>query len=366
MGRAHGLDHVVGLGDLVAAGGEVELHTGVDVPFLRRHGGRDLFQLALDLHGAHAGQRLDDDVDLAHGVGAGLERVAAVDGADLHGGQHERVREHLLVVLLPLLDRLAHLERLQDEGLGRPLHGHLGPHQAGVADLHAQARGLADNAHVGGDAVIHEIARAHARAAVALAVEAVDLRLLDLAHHARDDDVALELRSGLDEHVHRGDVAGERALHVDQAAAVDPVLGHAGGFGVVEVVHVAVEHQRRPAARPAQRADDVFPSLLHLLVLHLHAQALELAPQVFRHRNFFAGDGDDVGEIAGHFHQMRAVELRQNLLAVHVIEPPQSFSCFNDKELMQYLRYVGDGPSSNTCPRWASQTPQSTSTRRMP
>lgn len=32
---------------------------------------------------------------------------------------------------------------------------------------------------------------------------------------------------------------------------------------------------------------------------------------------------------------------------------------------MQYLLPVGGGPSSKTCPRWASQTAQRTSTRGM-
>lgn len=32
---------------------------------------------------------------------------------------------------------------------------------------------------------------------------------------------------------------------------------------------------------------------------------------------------------------------------------------------MQYLRPVGWGPSSNTCPKWEPQLPHSTSVRRM-
>ena len=88
------------------------------------------------------------------------------------------------------------------------------------------------------------------------------------------------------------------------------------------MVHVAVEHQHRPLTGASQRADDVEPSLLHLLVLYVHTQALELAAQVFRHRLFLTRNRNDVREIPRHLHEMRAVELIQYLLAVHAIEPP--------------------------------------------
>jgi hypothetical protein len=43
-----------------------------------------------------------------------------------------------------------------------------------------------------------------------------------------------------------------------------------------------------------------------------------------------------------------------------------SFSNSSAAELMQYLRPVGLGPSGKTCPRWAPQAAQVTSTRRIP
>src|SRR5439155_21396690 len=41
------------------------------------------------------------------------------------------------------------------------------------------------------------------------------------------------------------------------------------------------------------------------------------------------------------------------------------FSSLREAELIQYRRPVGAGPSSNTCPRWASQALHSTSVRRI-
>ena len=43
-----------------------------------------------------------------------------------------------------------------------------------------------------------------------------------------------------------------------------------------------------------------------------------------------------------------------------------SFSCFNEIELIQYLKFVGFGPSSNTCPKCAPHLLQFTSVRVIP
>src|SRR5206468_1617173 len=108
------------------------------------------------------------------------------------------------------------------------------------------------------------------------------LGLLDLAAHGRDEHVALQ-RDAL-ERAQRRDVAGERALHVRDAEAVEPAVldertrleaGHAREprlLAGVRRVHVTVEHERRPAADTLADAENVRAPVLDLLPLHLEAQ----------------------------------------------------------------------------------------------
>src|ERR1700751_517097 len=52
--------------------------------------------------------------------------------------------------------------------------------------------------------------------------------------------------------------------------------------------------------------------------------------------------------------------------AVNSVRPQAFFTNFSEAEFMQYRRPVGCGPSSNTCPRWASRSVQFTSSRIIP
>src|SRR5262249_35635896 len=283
----------------------------------------DFFERALNRHGRRLGQRLHDDIQLHRRLRSRLERVAAVDRADLHRREHERMLVFLLVFLFPVLDRLGDLARLDDEVLGFAVDRDLGPDETGVADLELEAGRLADDAHVGGDSVVHHIARADAGAAIGLAGEAVYLCLLDLADYAGDDDVALELDAGLLQHLDGDNVARKGRLHVDKTAAIDAVALDLGLLRRIEMVHVRVEHERRAAARAFQRADDVRAAFLDLLVLDAHAELFEFATQVMRDVVFLAGDADGVGEIFGDLDEAVLVQLRKYFLHLN------SLSCFS-------------------------------------
>jgi hypothetical protein len=140
---------------------------------------------------------------------------------------------------------------------------------------------LAEDADICRAAVADEVARAGRVAAELRALRVVPLRLLDLAADGGDHHVAAQPHPGVLQRPHRLDVAGERALHVRDAVAVDPaVLDEALGLEPgnpgeprlaprVRGVHVAVEHQRRPAPRACPRPEHVGAPVLHLLPLHL-------------------------------------------------------------------------------------------------
>ena len=217
-----------------------------------------------------------------------------------------------LIFFLPILNRLGDFAGGENE-LGRfAVDAHPRPEQTRVADLQLQAGGLADDAHIGHHAVVHQIARADAGAAILFAVEAADLGLFDLADHAGDDQIALELHAGFLQRRHRFDVAGKRRLHVDQAAAVDAVVVDHGLLRRVEVVHVRVEHQGRAAAGAFERADDIGPAVFDVLILDLHAEFFELAAEIFGDIFLIAGDADDVGEITRHLDDSLAIDLFQH------------------------------------------------------
>ena len=157
--------------------------------------------------------------------------------------------------------------------------------------------------------MVHQIARPDPGTAVSLTVESANLRLFDLADHAGDDQVALELDAGLLDRRHRFDVTGKRRLHIHQAAAVDAVLIDHRLLGIVEVVHVRVEHQRRAAAGALERPDDIGTAVLDVLILDLHAELLELAAKVLGDIFFVACNTHGVSEIARQLNNPLPIDL---------------------------------------------------------
>ena len=176
-------------------------------------------------------------------------------------------------------------ERGVDE---RPVDGQPQPERAEMGEHEPVLGRLPEDADVGGAAVADEVAGTGGVAAVLGADGLALLRLLDLAAHGRDEHVAAEADSGLLERPHRLDVAGDRALHVRDPEPEDAALLHkagwleAGNAGEPRLaprvggVEVAVQHQRRPAARTRPGAEDVGTPLLDLLPLHLQTHRAEL------------------------------------------------------------------------------------------
>src|SRR5690242_14051199 len=98
-----------------------------------------------------------------------------------------------LVFFFPILNRLGHLASGEDELRRLAVDADARPEQTAIADLQLQPRRLANDAHIGHHAVVHQITGADPGTAVSLTVESANLRLFDLADHAGDDQVALEL-----------------------------------------------------------------------------------------------------------------------------------------------------------------------------
>ncbi len=199
-----------------------------------------------------------------------------------------------LIIFFPVLNGLGHLRRRENKFRRFSVHAHARPNQSRIADLEVKARRLADNAHIRGDSMIHHIAGAHPGAAVALALKPTDLGLLDFTHDPGDDQVSLQTHSRFLEHLDRHHIAGESAFHVNQTASVNSVLGHDGLLRIIEMIHVRAEHQRRPASRTFEGADDIRPALLDLLVIHLHPQFFELRAEILRDGFFFTRHADDL------------------------------------------------------------------------
>ena len=144
--------------------------------------------------------------------------------------------------------------------------------------------GLAQDAHVGQDAVIHQIVRSRAVAAIFFALKFAPLRFLDLAANRAENDVALQLDPGFQQRFHRVHVAHQRAFHVVNAEAVDHAVFD-DGVGLVadagkEIlvagvrgIHVAIEHQALAVAVAFKAADDVGSRVFNLLPRDLRARA---------------------------------------------------------------------------------------------
>ncbi len=243
MRPRHNFDQRLAFGNFISGRREIEIDAGIEnIGFTFAHALANLFQVALDRQRHGAGQHLDDDKNIRCRAGAGLEGIAAVDGADLHGWQHELVWIFALVIFFPVLNRLRHLAGRENEFRRFAVDADPRPEQAGIADLQLQSCRLSDNAHVRHHAMIHQVAGTDTGAAISFTLKATDLRLFDLAHDAGNDQISLELDPGPLQRRHRLDVTRKRRLHVDQAAAVDAVLVNDRLLRIVEMVHVRVEH----------------------------------------------------------------------------------------------------------------------------
>src|SRR5579862_6309358 len=112
------------------------------------------------------------------------------------------------------------------------------PHRAVVSENNLHVGGLAQDAHVGQDAVIDHVVRAGAVAAILLADKFIrPLRFFDFAADGSDEHVAIELDASALDGFNRLGVADQRAFHVVNAEAVDkgfiagPIFED--GFGLV-------------------------------------------------------------------------------------------------------------------------------------
>ena len=143
-------------------------------------------------------------------------------------------REHVVEHLAHADDRVLGLAADGERGVDeRAVRGDPSPHRAEVAEHDLLLGRLAEDAHVGDPAVGGQVAAAGRVAAVLGAAELLaPLGLLDLARHTGDQHVALERDAGVLDGANRLEVAGQRALHVADAEAVDaPVLDHAPRAG---------------------------------------------------------------------------------------------------------------------------------------
>jgi hypothetical protein len=80
-------------------------------------------------------------------------------------------------------------------------------------------------------------------------------------------------------------------------------------LGIVEVVHVRVEHQRSSTTTALERTDNVGPAVFDILILDLHAEFFEFAAEVLGNLLFPPGNADDIGQIASHINDAIPVHL---------------------------------------------------------
>ena len=142
--------------------------------------------------------------------------------------------------------------------------GDADPERSEMFEHNVHVGGLAENAHVGQDAVIDQIMGAVSVAAIFFALEISPLRFFDFAGDGGNNDVALQADARALQGFQGVRVADERAFHVVDAEAVDEsvfddgvrLVARSGEevFGAgVRRVHVAVEHEVLPPPVPSQR-----------------------------------------------------------------------------------------------------------------
>ncbi len=210
-----------------------------------------------------------------------------------HGIEHVAHANDRVLVPLPLAER-----RVDERALRRDPQ----PQRAEVTEDDLRLGRLAEDAHVRDAPVRDEVARAGRVAAVFRSLRRAPLRLFDLAGDRRDHHVTAEPYARVRERTQRLDVAGERTLHVRDPEAVEPTVLHerarleAGDvpqprlLARIRRVHVPVEHEARPTSGPDARPEDVRPSVLHLLPLHLEPHVEERLAHELGHRLLRAGE----------------------------------------------------------------------------
>src|SRR4029434_9179036 len=109
-------------------------------------------------------------------------------------------------------------------------------------------------------------------------------------------------------------IARKSSLHVDQPAAVDPIVLNDLLLRVVEVIHMSAKHERCAAAGSLQRSDDIGSALLDFLVLDLHSQFFELAAQILCDLLLFARYTDDISHVSGKLNNPLPIHLFKHLL----------------------------------------------------
>src|SRR5262249_14030300 len=198
---------------------------------------------------------------------------------------------------------------------------------------------LAEDAHVGDAAVRHEVAAAGRVAAILGPLRLAPLRLLDLAAHRGDQDVAPETHTRVLQRAHRLDVAPERALHVrDAEPEQPPVLDERARLEAAHVlqpglaprvrgVHVAVEHQRRPAAGSGPGPEHVRAALLDLLPLHLQAHAGERLGHQLAHGLLAAREARRADRARGPVNEALLVDLNAHRLKCGITCSPKRRIC---------------------------------------
>src|SRR5437588_12135182 len=85
---------------------------------------------------------------------------------------------------------------------------------------------FAQDAHVGQNAVIHQVMSAKSVSAKFFALELSPLGLFNLTRHCGNDDVALQANAGTLQSFHRVCVANEGSLHVVDAKAIQESLAN--------------------------------------------------------------------------------------------------------------------------------------------
>src|SRR4029453_10973555 len=114
--------------------------------------------------------------------------------------------------------------------------------------------------------------RADPSTTVRLTLKSTDLSLFNLADHTGYNEITLELNTCFLYRRYGLNIARKSSLHVDQPAAVDPIVFNDRLLRVVEVIHMSAKHERCAAAGSLQRSDDIGSALLDFLVLDLHSQ----------------------------------------------------------------------------------------------
>jgi hypothetical protein len=220
------------------------------------------------------------------------------------------------VAELDALERLHHRRHLLHR-VDRPLEAaDVSGHSVGVdrhvhdARVHGDevvgAERLGDHRGVGAKAALHQMVRAFAA--------------LGLAGDAGDDQIAGKPHAGSANGLGGHDDAGQAALHVLHAVAVQAIALEARrprialpAAGERVDVGVAVEHEAGAAARAAQGRDRLEAAGLDLLQIDVVASPSEELLEEQRDRRFLGLEARDSDQVAGQVDQLARVDMGQDL-----------------------------------------------------